>query len=260
MTHLCGRVRDQLSAYEEGQMTREEAAEIAAHLMTCAPCRSEASSQSAVRTRLRRYREVMQPATPPDSLYRNAKSAWDAQDRLQRRRMGLRFALAGSSLFILTLGTVWARLQTLREFPIVYALQDYAKTKPVHPAFPTHDPDAAANWLRPRLHRDFPPINLSLSRAQLVGADFFKTAQGEMGRLTYLSPQGRIALYLAPGKTAFEGTRKMERLERQFFVRRDKNSNGFFGWNEGSMGYGLVTAQPSHEGILLNAKRATEGR
>ena len=259
MMHPCDLMRDQLAAYEDGQLMPDEITEVVQHLKTCAVCRNEATAQSLMRTRLRRYREIMEPAPPPEALLNRARVQWAESDVRKQRRIGLRLALSALSLLAFSFGVAWAKWSAQGEFPIAFAFQNYLKAKYNPPAFSTPDADAAATWLRVRLGRELPPVNLSLSRATLLGADVLKTQNGMLGKLIYLTPQGRIALFIAPNKTRFTDTRPTELLERSFAVKTVRKTD-FYGWSENGIGYGLITSQPSHEGILLNAKRATENR
>jgi len=260
MMNPCEPIRDLLAPYEEGQLTQDETVYVATHLKNCAACRKEATAQSLMRTRLRRYREIMEPASPPVALLKRARVVWEHSDKTKSRRAKWRFAMAGSALTTLFGGVAWARFHAPGEFPIAFALQNFAQSKTTPPTFLTRDPDLAANWLRGRLNREIPAINLHLSRARLLGADLLKTSSGSLGKLTYLAPQGRITLYFSPEKTEFAGTRDLERLDRHFAVRDERKIGRFLGWAEGKMGYGLVTSSFTLEGVVLNAKRSTETR
>src|SRR5262249_50029721 len=134
---------------------------------------------------------------------------------------------------------------------------------PDTPQYRTVDPDQAANWLREQLRADIPPINLSLSRAQLIGADVLP-APGlmKLGRLLYGTPWGVIAVYVAPRGTQFP-TLKPHSVERRDFVMDSGAKDiGLYGWERNGVGYGLTASQPMSSSVIqnfaLDAQRATD--
>lgn len=129
----------------------------------------------------------------------------------------------------------------------------------VTPEFETADPDAAAQWLRKRFDSEVPPINLSLSQGRLLGVDVVKLAGTETGRLLYRGPQGLIGVYITPRGTNFANLEKVTFEKREF--ERDNTSKdiGFYGWQQGKVGYGLALPQPmaAGTGFALDAERNT---
>ncbi len=250
------KLADFISGYADAQST----ADVQAHLESCPRCRRTVTAQSAVRQQMRLLAQKDAQRVPPPYLWKRAGASWDARDA--RRRGGqLRLAAVGACTLVFLLGTAWARLNADREFPVESVMQDFENIKGKMPAarFVTSDADRAARWLRPRLHSDLPPINLSLTRAELLGVDIIATPHGDVGRLIYRAPQGLTALYMMPGRSHFAQAMPLM-IENQDFQLRSKNGVSLYGWEAGGVGYGLTNLLPAGSGrsIVINAEHASD--
>lgn len=260
--HECDAVRDNLAAYQDGDLEPEMRAQIKAHLGGCAVCRQEARNQSLMRERLRALKRATADTPVPPHVWANATRAWNRQDSARRRRVELRFALVAACVLLLAFGIVWAGLTTTTDFPVAAALRDFRSVRPSppRPQYATQDADRAARWLRVRLHATVPPLDLSLSRAMLLGADVVPNTTPPLGRLLYRSPRGLIALYIAPRGTNFRRLAARTLDGRDFLVEDSANDVGFYGWRSDMIGYGLALEQPIANGqsFALDAEHATE--
>ena len=257
----CEKYEAMLAALSDGRIDKTTRAEMQAHLDSCSRCRQRTYEQTAIRHQLRLLAQRDANLAPPVPLWERASEAWDAQDKRRHRTLQIRWVLAGSCMLTLLLSVVWARLAGNHEFPIDVALRDF---RAIHagtptPAFITGDADRAAIWLRGRLHADLPPINLSLSRAELLGADVIVHPERRLGRLLYRTPQGLIGVYVVPGSTHFAQTTEQMMEDHDFQVRTTKDV-GLYGWEANGVGYGLVLVQPVSAGRaqIINAEHASE--
>lgn len=256
----CNEVRDNLAAYVDDALTTEERAPIATHLAECPTCQQEATAQAALRKRLRALKRY-DVAAPPLHIWNNAVRAWKHHDAMRRSRIHLRFALAGACILLLALGVVWARLRESHEFPVNAVLNDFRgfQKHPQTPQLVTTDPDKAARWLRVRIGSDLPPINLHLSRAELLGADALSLSHMQIGRLLYRGAHGVLAIYVVPKGPQFGSLKSQTFDDRSFFVYHAPKDVGMYGWSHDTDGYGLVLSQQPPQGAdyALDAQRAT---
>lgn len=257
----CEKYEAMLAAISDGRTDKTMRAEIQAHLDICSRCRQRTYEQTAIRHQLRLLAQRDAALAPPVPLWERAAAAWDAQDKRWHRTLQMRWALAGSCMLTLLLSVVWARMAVNREFPIDAALRDFraARAATPTPFFITGDADRAARWLRSRLNADLPPINLSLSRAELLGADVIVYPERRLGRLLYRTPQGLVGVYVVPGSTHFAQTVEQMVEDHDFQVKSTKDA-GFYGWEANGVGYGIVLAQPVSAGRaqVINAEHASE--
>ena len=257
----CDELRDNLAAYQDGELETAEREQVQAHLASCEACRLEAKSQHAVKTHLRALKERTQDASPPPHVWNNARDAWNRRDAVHRHRVQFRLALVAACILLMTFGIVWARRVQTFDFPVATVLRDFRKVQqnPPQPAFASQDADAAAAYLRVRLHTDVPPIRLTLSGAELRGADVLSDATPPLGRLLYQTPKGLIAVYIAPRGARFNGLAEHPVGGRALRVADRDRDIGLFGWSQGMVGYGLVLPQPvaSGEALARDAHRAT---
>ncbi len=258
----CEAVRDALAAYQDDELEARDQAEIAAHLEQCETCRQHAQAQAALCRRLRGLKRRPAEVALPPHIWANATRAWKCQDAARSRSVRLRLALVGVCLLLITFGTVWAGLAAPRDFPVTAAMNDfrYALQHTVMPAYPTTDADRAAKWLRAQLKSDVPPLNLSLSRAQLIGADVLQTPSLRLGRLLYRSQGRLLAIYIAPRGIQFPRLRTVVMEGREFSIMDNARDIGFYGWAQDFLGYGLLTPQPMSAGAdsALDARRVSE--
>jgi anti-sigma factor RsiW len=260
MMPRCNDVRDNLAAYQDGELTEAERATIKAHLDTCADCRREAEAQKAIKAHLRALKEQAVESRPPAHIWANARAAWDRQDKARARRLQFRFALVAASILLLTFGIVWANRVQTTDYPTAIVLRDFRALlkNPPQTALASNDADEAAVWLRQNLKADVPPIRLALSGAELQGADVLSGTTPPLGRLLYRTPEGLAAVYVAPRGTRFNGLQARTKDGRRFFVSDTSPDIGLYGWAHGMVGYGLVLLQPigPKESLAQEAQRA----
>lgn len=257
----CNDVRDNLAAFQDDQLEAEKRAQVEAHLAACAVCQREAHNQSVVKKQLQELKKRTSDAVPPPHLWNNARQAWDEQDARGRRRMQMRFALMGACLLLATFSIVWAWLAQPMDFPAAFVMRDFRslQNSPATPAFASKDPDKAAAYLRERLNIEVPPVRLSLSDAELVGADVLTDTKPPVGRLLYQTKQGMAAVYIAPRSNKFVSLLSRQVGGRTYFVDDQAKDIGLYGWSNGLTGYGLVLTQPiaQNESLARDAQRAT---
>jgi anti-sigma factor RsiW len=257
----CNDVRDNLAAYQDGELNEAEQAQVQAHLAECANCRREVQGQNAVKAHLRTLKQETEEIRLPAHIWANARHAWDERDAAGRRRVHFRFALVGACLLLLTFGIVWARRVETTDFPTAAVLRDFRgvlQNSP-NPAYPTSDADQAAAWLRSKIQADVPPMRLTLSGAELRGADVLDSMTPRLGRLLYETPKGLIAVYVAPRGVRFQGLETRTMGGRTFLLSNKATDVGLYGWTHGPVGYGLVLSQPiaAGEPLAHDAQRAT---
>jgi anti-sigma factor RsiW len=261
MMPTCNDVRDNLAAYQDGELTATERAPIEAHLAECAVCRREAQAQTAVKAHLRALKQQTADVRPPAHIWANARDAWNRHDAAGRRRVQFRLALVGACLLLMTFGIVWATRVQTSDFPTAIILRDFRGVleNPPRPAFASSDADKAAAWLRSQIQADVPPVRLTLSGAELRGADVLDNTTPRLGRLLYDTPRGLIAVYIAPRGIRFNGLEKRDVNGRGFFLDNKAEDVGLYGWSRGFVGYGLVLSQPvtTGESLAHDAERAT---
>ena len=259
MTLQCQAVLEELAAFQDGELKVERQFEIQTHLTSCDSCRQEAKAQESIRQGLRKLRQQDAMVRVPTRMWANAAQEWDRRDARKRMRVQMRLGFAGACMLLFLISAVWARLAERVDFPVSSVMQDFrmVRATKVMPEFETADPDAAAQWLRKRLDSEVPPINLSLSQGRLLGVDVVKLAGTETGRLLYRGPQGLIGVYITPRGTNFANLEKVTFEKREF--ERDNTSKdiGFYGWQQGKVGYGLALPQPmaAGTGFALDAER-----
>jgi anti-sigma factor RsiW len=264
MQQECRHIRDNLAAFLDSQVSQEERLAIQMHLSLCPSCQTEAQSQTAIKGKLRHLKRVSVDYNPPAHVWNNAVKAWKRHDLARRTRYQLRFALAGAAVLMLAMTVVWARLAITHEFPVERVLQDFRTLqaqKHIAPALQTSDADRAARWLRDQMRAEIPPLNLSLSKAQLIGADALE-GNPAIGRLIYRTKRGLIAIYVAPRGGKFSTLTAQDIEGRSFFVEASAKNAGLYGWQKGSTGFALVCVQPLENGqtFVLDARRATDSQ
>ncbi len=258
----CDEVQENIAAYVDGQLEEEARAAVQSHLAQCSACREEVEGQAAIKRQLQGLSRRQSRTHPPSRIWAQASREWDRIDGLRWRRYQLQFVCVLACLLLLCFGVVWARLTATHDFPESAAIHDFIslRTHTIKPEFATTDPDAAAKWLRDKLHAALPPIDLSLSRAELVGADTVMAPPYTIGRLLYRTPHGLIGIYIAPSGTQFPDLPTAAVEATAFRVDISHKGIGFYGWQAGRTGYGLTTASASESpSILLDAQRETQG-
>ena len=123
MTMRCDDVELRLPQYVEGAQV-EQAAEIAAHLETCAECRGSAHAQRVARTVLQARAADLAPLAPPG--LRTRLRANLAQDVEASRPQDLSWAgrltaFAAAAMVVLTLGAVLLPVTTIRSTALLAA-------------------------------------------------------------------------------------------------------------------------------------------
>lgn len=261
MNFACKEVETHLADFVAEQGDAKTRGMVKAHLEVCSSCRRLAREQAAVRHQLRLLAARNRKQTPPGPLWERAAAAWNVLDAQQERKGRLRWALAGSSMMLFLLSAVWANLAPAHEFPIEAVLSNFreAQAQTSAPSYRTDDPDKAARWLRERLRAELPPVNLTLSQGELLGADVIALPQQSVGRLLYRTPRGMAAVYLAPGSAQFARTSELPIGKRTFHLRNNADV-GMYGWEANTVGCGLLLSEPIGSGrnLAINAAHATE--
>ncbi len=263
MNFACKEVETHLADFVAEQGDAKTRGRVKAHLDVCASCSRLAREQAAMRHQLRLLAARDRKLMPPAPLWERASTAWNIRDAQQTRRSRLRWALAGSSMMVFLLSAVWANLAPAQEFPIEAVLSNFrsAQAHAVIPSYRTDDPDKAARWLRDNLHAELPPVSLTLSHGELLGADVIAAPQQFVGRLLYRTPQGLAAVYLVPASTVFARTSELPIGNRTFHLRNSADV-GMYGWESNTVGFGLLLSEPIGTGrnLAINAAHATEDK
>jgi hypothetical protein len=262
MIRPCKEVQEYLAAFVDNQIEDDERAMVQAHVAECPACREDVDGQILLKRQVKALKRRETKAFPAPRIWANASHEWDRRDGVRLRRYQVRFAFVGACMLLMLLGVVWARLTAVHDFPTETAERDfrYVREHKISPACRTADADAAARYLRDKLHTNLPPLNLGLSRAQLLGADIVPVGNLTCGRLLYETPYGLVGIYIVPDGTLFnhlaQGT-----LEGEAFAIESKSKDlGMYGWHVGKIGYGLVTVKPldAVRFVVLDAERNTQ--
>lgn len=104
----CDKIKDQLSAYLDQEITEAQLREIAAHLEKCPPCKDAAESERAIKALV--HERVKPCCAPPQLLSRIRYGLANAQERagfwqLVREVFALHPAPAFAALALIVLGT-----------------------------------------------------------------------------------------------------------------------------------------------------------
>ena len=261
MNFVCKDVEAYLAEFIANEGDGDARGRVQAHLNVCSSCRSLAQEQTAMRRQLRLLAARDASQIPPGHLWERAASTWNALDVRRKRSVRARWALAGSSLMLLLFSIVWANLASGHEFPVEAVLRDFRglRAHAPTPRYATEDPDKAARWLREHLRAELPPVNLTLSQGELLGADVITTPQQLVGRLLYHTPQGIAAVYLAPESAQFTRMSEVPIGTHTFYLRNNTDV-GMYGWKANMVGCGLLLNEPIGAGrsLAVNAAHATE--
>jgi anti-sigma factor RsiW len=270
----CKEMLEHLAAYVDNQIEDEARATVQAHVEHCLACQEEIEAQKALKRQIKVLKRRETRAYPNPNIWANAVREWDHRDDVRRRRYQMRFAMMAACMLLFLFGAVWARLVAGHDFPVDAVMRDFqhARTAHVTPMYPTVDSDAAARYIKKELGVDLPPLNLVLSRSQLLGVDMIPTAHTKCARLLYRTPQGLVGIYIAPGSTQFTELKSRSIEGESFYIdnpgdnKNDKKIDGrnkdvgLYGWTIGRVGYGLVAATPldAVRNVVLDAERSTE--
>jgi anti-sigma factor RsiW len=257
----CKEVQEHLAAYVDRQIEDDARAMVQAHVEQCLACRQEVEAQVALKRQLQTLKRRETKAFPSPQIWANASREWDRRDDVRRRRYQLRFAIVATCMLLFLLGTVWARLVAVHDFPVDAVLRDFrhSRSGAVTPEFKTADTDKAARYLSRELGTEIPTLNLVLSRSELIGVDVIPTASYKCARLLYRTPHGLVGIYVAPGGNKFVDL-KTTALEGQPFYIDRKKDIGLYGWSVGRVGFGVVATSPLEavHGVVLDAARNTQ--
>lgn len=262
MRRACEDFEELLSANLDGQLDAEEQSRLKEHLQSCYFCRDEAKAIASTRRQLHNFRSREKGTPVPGPVWQNAVRAWDAQDARKLRRFEWRALAVAAMLLLAFLGVVWARLQQPLEFPVQAALADYAqiRKRPPRPQLATQDPDAANHWLEGRVGANLPPMDLRLSRNELIGASVISTHDGPLTRLLFNSRDGLIALYEASGRTQYGDLSPVQVGGEEFRRNATRAGETLYGWSKNGVGYAVVTHQTARQvkNTLLDAERNSD--
>lgn len=262
MKGSCGEMHDLLAAYVDGALPEDLHEQVKKHLEVCSSCYEESKGLAEIRQHLRALRVHQRHIEPAPHVWREAQRVWRRRERLERARFAWRPALAFSMLLLAIFSFVWARLNSPDIFPVRAVLQDFEQVERtvVQPAFAQPNPDRAAVWLRDRLHANVPPINLSLSRGELLGADVVSLDGVAAARLLYRTPHGLVGIYIVPHHGRFSSSLSTLALNRRrFYTMSPPKGPVLYAWSRDGTGYALLVDRHSvPRDTLLNAAQATD--
>jgi|SRR5579875_32067 len=262
MKGSCEEMHDLLAAYVDGELPEDLHEQVKKHLEACSFCREESKGFAEIRQQLRALRVHQRYIEPAPHVWREAQRVWRRRERLERARFAWRPALAFSMLLLAIFSFVWARLNSPDIFPVRAALQDFEQVEHqvVQPAFAQSNPDRAAVWLRDRLHANIPPINLSLSRGGLLGADVVSLDGVAAARLLYRTPHGLVGIYIVPRHGRFGSSLSPLALGRKrFYTLMPSKGPVLYAWSREGTGYALlVDGHSVPRDTLLDAAQATD--
>ncbi len=256
----CQDIREYLPFYAENEIPAEVRPDVEAHLATCLVCRTEADSYRNLRSELRNLKYAQADLAPSPAVWSGAVEGWNRWEQRQRRVVQVRFAVVGISLFLLMFGGAWAWLFSEAEFPVATVVADFQKMESSReaPQLETPDADLAAQWIRKRIGGNLAPVNLSLLGGQLQGASVLPQGRFKIGRLTYRTSVGLIALYVTPRQNGFKNAPTVT-LEKTSFSAPDTHSPlHLLGWSQAGFGMGVVgkAEQAALGKFALSAQRA----
>jgi len=256
----CQDIREYLPFYADDEIPAEVRPTVEAHLAECLACQKEADSYRKLRNDLRDFKHSQSNLAPSPAVWSGAVAGWNRYEQGRRRAAQVRFSAVGLSLCLLMFGGAWAWYFAPNDFPLSAVLTDYQKIVEAgsHPQLETPDADRAAQWLRTETGADVAPINLSLLGGQLEGVSVLSQGRLRVGRLTYRTSAGLLAIYLAPRQGQFGNTPSYTTDGQSFFAPETHSPIALIGWSRSGIGMGLVgKAEPQTlSKYALAARRA----
>ncbi len=254
----CQDIREYLPFYADDEIPAAVRPRVEAHLAECLACQREADSYRSLRNELRDFKHSQANESPSPAVWEGAVAGWNRWEQGRRRVAQARFAIVGLSLFLLLFGGAWAWYFAPTDFPLSVVIADYQRIakEGAHPQLETPDADRAASWLREKTGAEVAPINLSLLGGRLEGASVLSHGRFKVGRLTYRTSAGLLALYVAPRQGEFENAPSYAAEGQSFFAPQTHSPITLLGWSQSGAGMGLAgTAEAKTLGRFALAAR-----
>jgi anti-sigma factor (TIGR02949 family) len=186
---------ERVTGFVDGELPSEQAAELSAHLETCAACRAQADAEQALRARLRRLPVPELPA------------GLEARVRQARRRpsfasRAVRLALPIAAVLAVA---VWLRgYAPLLAWDLARDDHHCFSRQPLRAQVRSGEPREVAAWFE-RQGTLLPPLPERVGELALVGARYCPLASlGTVAHVYYQSPSGHVSVYAVPRAVRFE--------------------------------------------------------
>ncbi len=208
----CHELEDDLAAYVDGLSPR--AAQIDAHISTCAACRDAAHVQRTARTVLKARAAVLSPIAPPGLRTRIVANLHDGRLAPSRQPQALPLfgwtgrlsAFAAAAMVMLTLGAVLLPIATVRSTAVLAAqlALDHLKCFTIDgdaDGQPIASTDAEATLLRDFDFSVTVPASLPSERLELLAVRRCLYGDGRAAHLLYRVNGEPVSLFILPGLT-----------------------------------------------------------
>ena len=186
---------ERVTGFVDGELPAEQAAELAAHLETCAACRAQADAERALRARLR---TLPVPELPP---------GLEARVRQARRRPSfaertVRFALPLAAVLALA---VWLRgYAPLLAWDLARDDHHCFSRQPLAAQIRSGEPGVVGSWFE-RHGTRLPALPERVGEQALVGARYCPLASlGTVAHVYYQSQSGHVSVYAVPRAVRFD--------------------------------------------------------
>jgi anti-sigma factor RsiW len=202
----CHEAEDNLAAYVDGLSSR--AAEIDAHLATCAKCRDSVHAQRVGRTVLRQQASELLPLVPPGLRTRLIALGTQVPSPTSPNLAwtGRLTAFAAAAMVVLTLGAVLLPVVTIRSTAVLAAqlALDHLKCFTIDGDADGHaiaSADAEATLLRDFDFSVTVPASLPSERLELLAVRRCLYGDGRAAHLLYRVNGEPVSLFILPGLT-----------------------------------------------------------
>jgi anti-sigma factor RsiW len=195
-----------LSAWVDGE-AGAEAEKAAAHVASCPDCGGRASELRRLKSRMQGYAASTRAAAPAGLVETALKGAAGSKP-IPRRAPGWRPALQVAAVLLICVvafAALWPIVRLRPTVPVQALLASPPQmVAPGTDSLVTANPDRAAEWLRARMDHEVPPVNLSLVKADQIGARWYPNEKS--GELLYRDAAGRlVSLHIYPGRRTGRG-------------------------------------------------------
>jgi anti-sigma factor (TIGR02949 family) len=197
----CTDIERLLDAWLDGEMDAKDAADAAAHLEACDPCRAEASRRRAIRDGLRSsLRAAMGPeseatAAPEELRERIAEAIARERRPLWRRALApiplVAAAAACALAVLLVMATSGASNLLVEE-----AVQRHARGLPLEITAAGTATDAVPEWFKGKLDFNPRPPRFARPDMRLVGARLSHISDRPAAYMRYELPRGHAGLFI----------------------------------------------------------------
>lgn len=203
MSMDCQHIEESLTAVADGGATADQAARVARHLESCAPCRSLWEAQTAARTVLRARAAQLSPVAPPGLRTRlaattRAEHANAADTRGWPSRLS---AFAAAAVVVLTLGAILLPVVTARS-TVVLAAQlalDHLKCFVIDGDAAAPISKSEAEAIIARDHGWSANVPASVDGLTLLGVRHCLYGDGLAAHVLYRAEGQPVSLFILPG-------------------------------------------------------------